>query len=68
LEEQSESDLYNRIRDYQVKYPNLNEFPLISNVLFQAQGTSDSMAVNKIFDKMWYVDYTSRLSCTIQRM
>lgn len=68
LEEQSESDLYDRIRDYQVKYPNLNEFPLISNVLFQTQGTSDSMAVNKIFDKMWYVDYTSRLSCTIQRM
>lgn len=68
LEGQSEQDLYNLIRDYQVKYPQLNEFPLICNVLFQAQGTSDIMAVNKIFDKMWYVDYTSRLSCTIQRM
>lgn len=43
-------------------------FLLISNVLFQTQGTSDVTAVNKIFDKMWYVDYDSRLSCTIQRM
>ena len=64
----SENSLYNLIRKYQEEYPLMNEFPLITNVIFQQNGSSDQNTANKIFDKMWYVDYTNRLECTIQRI
>lgn len=60
--------LYQLIEIYKTKYPSQNEFPLITNVTFQQSGGTSDSATNKIFDKMWYIDYTDRIECTIQRM
>ena len=68
LDGRSINSLYNLIESYKEKYPQYNEFPLITNVLFVQNGGSENIGTNKVFDKMWYVDYVSYIDCTIQRM